>query len=40
MAAAFIATFFFGVNVIWIILCAAAAGILTAVAGRKEGRKK
>lgn len=40
MAAAFIATFFFGVNVIWIILCAAAAGILTTVAGRKEGRKK
>ena len=40
MAAAFIATFFFGVNVIWIILCAAAAGILTAVAGREEGRIK
>ncbi len=40
MAAAFIATFFFGVNVIWIILCAAAAGILTAVADRKEGRRK
>ena len=39
MAAAFIATFFFGVNVIWIILCAAAAGILTAVADRREGKK-
>ena len=39
MAAAFVAAFFFGVNVIWIILCAAAAGILKAVADRKEGRK-
>ncbi|MBR6706532.1 MAG: chromate transporter [Clostridia bacterium] len=40
MAAAFVATFFFGVNVIWIILCAAAAGILRAFADRKEGRRK
>ena len=40
MAAAFAATFFLGVNVIWIILCAAAAGILTAAADRKEGTKK
>ena len=39
MAAAFVAAFFFGVNVIWIILCAAAAGILKAVADRKEWRK-
>ncbi len=40
MAAAFVATFFFGVNVIWIILCAAAAGIIMAFADRKEGTKK
>ena len=39
MAASFAATFFFKVNVIWIILCAAAAGILLAVANRKEGKK-
>ena len=39
MAAAFVATFFFRVNVIWIILCAAAAGILTAVADRRKGKK-
>ena len=39
MAAAFIATFFFRINVIWIILCAAAAGILQAATVRKEERK-
>ncbi len=37
MAAAFIATFFFRVNVIWIILCAAVIGIVMA-AGRKGGK--
>ncbi len=36
MAAAFIATFFFRVNVIYIILCAAAVGIVMALRGRKE----
>ena len=39
MAAAFTAAFFFRINVIWIILSAAAAGILQAVTGRKEGKK-
>lgn len=33
MAAAFIATFFFQVNVIWIILCAAIVGIALALKG-------
>ena len=37
MAAAFIATFFLRVNVIWIILCAAAAGIALTLR-RKGGR--
>ncbi len=37
MAAAFIAAFFFRINVIWIILAAAAVGLLLAIAGRKEG---
>ncbi len=37
MVAAFIATFFFRVNVVWIILCAAALGVLTAVCRRKGG---
>ncbi len=36
MAAAFIATFFFKVNVIFIILAAAAVGIVTALYGRKK----
>ncbi len=39
MAAAFVATFFFGINVIWIILCAAAVGILQSFADRREGKK-
>ncbi len=39
MAAAFIATFYFGINVIWIILCAAAAGVLMTAAEKKEVRK-
>ena len=39
MAAAFIATFFFRINVIWIILCAAAAGVLPAIAAQKGGKK-
>ena len=38
MAAAFVATFFFRINVIWIILGAAAVGVvLLALRGRKEG---
>ena len=37
MAAAFIATFFLKVNVVWIILCAAAAGIALTLR-RKGGR--
>ena len=36
LAAAFAASFFFRVNVIWIILFAAAAGILSVLAQRKE----
>ena len=39
MAAAFAATFFFRVNVVWIILCAAAVGIALEAAARKGGRK-
>ena len=35
LAAAFAATFFFRINVIWIILCAAAAGVILALMGRK-----
>ena len=38
MAAAFVATFFLGVNVMWIILCAAMIGILMAVYERKGRR--
>ncbi len=38
MAAAFIATFVYKVNVVWIILCAAAAGIALTLAQRKGGR--
>lgn len=38
MAAAFIASFFFSVNVVWIILCAAAAGILITLSSRKGGK--
>lgn len=38
MAAAFCATFFFGVNVIYIILAAGAAGILLAMAERRKRR--
>ena len=38
MAAAFIATFFFKVNVIWIILAAAAVGVATALQSRKGGK--
>ena len=37
MAAAFIATFFFRLNVIWIILAAAAGGVVLSLRGRKEG---
>ena len=37
LAAAFAATFFFRVNVIWIILCAAAAGVILALIDRKGG---
>ena len=37
MAAAFIATFFFRLNVIWIILAAAAVGVVLSLRGRKEG---
>lgn len=37
MAAAFIATFFLRINVIFIILGAAAVGVLTALAARKGG---
>ena len=37
MAAAFIATFFFRINVIYIILCAAAVGVVLALRGRKGG---
>ena len=39
MAAAFIATFFLRINVIFIILGAAAVGILTALAARKGGER-
>ena len=39
MLAAFAATFFFRINVVWIILCAAAAGVLTALYRRKGGAK-
>lgn len=39
MAAAFAAAFIFRINVIWIILCAAATGIVLALTGRKEGEK-
>ena len=39
MAAAFIATFFFNVNVVFILLAAAAVGVLTVLLGqRKEGK--
>ncbi len=38
MAAAFIATFFFKVNVIYIILCAAAIGIAMVLKNRKGGQ--
>ena len=39
MAAAFAATFFFKVNVIWIILAAAAVGVVLALYGRKGGER-
>lgn len=39
MAAAFIAVFFFRVNVIYIILAAAAVGIILALSGRKGAEK-
>ncbi|MBR6185448.1 MAG: chromate transporter [Clostridia bacterium] len=39
MAAAFAATFFFRVNVIYIILCAAAVGVAGAYANGKGGQK-
>ncbi len=38
MAAAFIATFFFKVNVMWIILAAAVVGIALALSARKGGK--
>ena len=38
MAASFAATFFFGVNVIWIILCAALIGLLMAWRTRKGAK--
>ena len=38
MAAAFVATFFLKVNVIWIILFAAGIGVFAALFGRKGGR--
>ena len=37
MLAAFAATFFFRINVVWIILCAAAVGVLMALNRRKGG---
>ena len=37
MAAAFIATFFFKVNIILIILCAACAGVLMALKDQRGG---
>ncbi len=43
MAAAFLATFFFKVNVIWIILAAGLTGVVSAVCcrdGLKEGKEK
>lgn len=39
LIAAFLATFFFRVNVMYIILCAAAAGIVMALINRKGGNK-
>ena len=38
LAAAFIATFFLRVNVIWIILCAAVIGVCLTLAERKGGK--
>lgn len=38
MACAFVATFFFKVNVIYVILCAAAVGVVLAVTSRKGGK--
>ncbi len=38
MAAAFIAAFFFRINVIWIILAAAAAGVVLALRNRRGGK--
>ena len=37
MAAAFVAAFFLRINVVWIILCAAAAGVVLALTGGKGG---
>ena len=37
MGLAFAATFFFSVNVVWIILCAAAVGVIMALSRRKRG---
>ena len=39
LAGAFTATFFFRVNVIWIILCAAAPGVFVALRTRKGGKE-
>ena len=39
MLAAFTATFFFRVNVVWIILCAAAVGVVIALCQRKGGER-
>lgn len=39
LIAAFLATFFFRVNVMYIILCAAAAGVVMALRNRKGGNK-
>ena len=40
MTLAFIAAFFLKINVVWIILCAAATGIVLALAGGKGGKKR
>ena len=39
MAAAFVATFFLKINVVWIILSAALIGVIMALAARKGGKR-